>query len=160
MEMTASLENYLEVIASLTDADGYALSNDIADRMDVKRSSVTVALRNLSEFDLIVYKKYKPITLTEKGRELAEQIVFKHNTVKTFLKDMLGVGDNKADDIACKMEHFIGAEVTDRLVAFTNYIKTCPRTEEQWLEGFETYYKEGRDTRDCTNCNIVDDKTI
>lgn len=157
MEITASLENYLEVIASLSDIDGYALSNDIADKMSVKRSSVTVALRNLSECELIVYKKYKPITLTPKGKKLADQITYTHKIVKTFLKDLLGVDEKVADRIACEMEHFIGAEVTNRLVAFTNYIKLCPRSAEKWLEGFEAFYKDGRDTRTCSHCNDTDE---
>ena len=150
MDLSASLENYLEVIAKLSQEDGYALSNDIADKMAVKRSSVTVALRNLAESDLIIYKKYKPITLTGKGKKIAEQIIYKHNNIKTFLTDLLGVGDEKADDIACRMEHFIGKEVTDRFVAFTKYIKSCPKNERKWREGFETFYRDGTDTRTCT----------
>ncbi len=149
VEISASLENYLEVIAKLSKEDGYALSNDIADKMEVKRSSVTVALRNLAELDLIIYKKYKPITLTEKGKKCSEQIIYKHKNIKLFLTDLLGVNEDKADDIACKMEHFIGKEVTDRFVAFTKYIKSCPKNEQVWKDKFEEFYREGIDTRVC-----------
>ncbi len=151
MDISASLENYLEVIAKLSDEDGYALSNDIADKMEVKRSSVTVALRNLAEYDLIVYKKYKPITLTEKGREIANQIIYKHQNIKAFLKDLLGVKEEKAEEIACKMEHFIGKDVADRFVALSKYIKSCPKNEQMWREGFETFYRDGTDIRTCNS---------
>lgn len=149
MEISTSLENYLEVIARLSEVDGYALSNDIADKMDVKRSSVTVALRNLAELDMIVYKKYKPITLTKKGKTCADQIIYKHTIIKEFLTDLLGVEEVRADQIACEMEHIIGKEVTDRFVAFTNYVKSCPKNTKVWKEGFETFYKEGKDIRNC-----------
>lgn len=152
MDLSASLENYLEVIASLSSADGYALSNDIAEQMNVKRSSVTVALRNLSDYGLISYQKYKPITLTPKGVELSNEIIHKHKSVKKFFKEILGVQDDKADELACKMEHFIGSEVTERLIAFTDYILYCPRTGREWINEFEAYVKEGRDEKKCEDC--------
>ncbi len=153
MELSASLENYLEVIASLTMVDGYALSNDIAEKMEVKRSSVTVALRNLADFDLITYKKYKPITLTAKGKEVADKIIYKHKNIKTFLKDLLGVEESIADKVACEMEHIIGSDVADRFVAFTKYIKSCPKSTEKWLENFEAFYRDGKDNRNCSKRN-------
>ena len=152
MDLSASLENYLEVIASLSASDGYALSNDIAEKMNVKRSSVTVALRNLSDYGLISYQKYKPITLTPKGTELANEIIHKHNSVKKFFIEILGVKEEQADDLACKMEHFIGTEVTERLIAFTDYILYCPRTGREWINEFESYLKDGRDEKKCDNC--------
>ncbi len=152
MELTASLENYLEAIAGLCGNDGHAHSNQIADHLEVKRSSVTVALRNLAERGLIHYKKYEPITLTDRGRDIAWNIQRRHDALSLFLQDVLGVNEQKAERAACEMEHAIGEDITERLVSFVEFVRACPRAGEDWLKGFEYACRTGKTSEECTNC--------
>ena len=66
-ELTQSLEDYLEAIYDLMQETKSVRCSSIADRLHVKRPSVTNALRALSERGLIVYLPYVPISLTEQG---------------------------------------------------------------------------------------------
>lgn len=113
-----SIEDYLEVIYSLSPGEEHVHLVDIAKKLNVKKPSVTSALNILKEKDLIVYEKYKPITLTEKGEALAIKIQEKHDLLKKFFTEILGVESSKANNIACKIEHLIDEEIASKLASF------------------------------------------
>ena len=72
-------------------------SRDIAHELGVSRASVTGALRALKEKDLVNYKPYNYISLTETGRTTAAEIVNKHRILKSFFIDILNVGTSYCD---------------------------------------------------------------
>lgn len=113
-----SIEDYLEVIYSLSPGEEHVHLVDIAKKLNVKKPSVTSALNILKEKDLIVYEKYKPVTLTEKGEALAIKIQEKHDLLKKFFTEILGVESSKANNIACKIEHLIDEEIASKLASF------------------------------------------
>lgn len=113
-----SIEDYLEVIYSLYPGEEHVHLVDIAKKLNVKKPSVTSALNILKEKDLIVYEKYKPVTLTEKGEALAIKIQEKHDLLKKFFTEILGVESSKANNIACKIEHLIDEEIASKLASF------------------------------------------
>ena len=75
MVLSKSLEDYLEVIYHIVVVEQAAKAKDIAQKMQVKASSVTGALRQLAERDLVNYSPYDQITLTRKGMEVAQDVV-------------------------------------------------------------------------------------
>ena len=116
-KMTASLEDYLEAILMLSKKEGHAHSNEIANNIGVKKSSVTVALRNLEKEGLIEYKPYAPVKLTIQGKEYAEKITKRHRVLTFFFKDILKVNDlKKIDEVACKIEHVLDDEVFEKFI--------------------------------------------
>ncbi len=122
--LSSSLEDYLEAIFNLT-ADGeVARSKDIADSLKVARSSVTGALKALAEKELVNYKPYGYVTLTPAGRTAAGRIARKHNIIKSFFVDILGVDNTLAQEAACKAEHALGPGIIKRLLDFTEFITT------------------------------------
>ncbi len=122
--LSSSLEDYLEAIFNLT-ADGeVARSKDIAESLKVTKSSVTGALKALAEKELVNYKPYGYVTLTPAGRTTAGRIARKHNIIKSFFVDILGVGDTLAQEAACKAEHALGPGIISRLLDFTEFITT------------------------------------
>lgn len=139
-KLSASLEDYLETIASLAGSSGETRSADIADAMGVSRPSVTVALRALAVRNMVNYKPYSTVSLTEQGKEMAAAVLRKHRIVSRFFSEILGAGEKVADSAACKVEHAIGEEITDRLVEFLAFIDNCPMAASG---GFK-YYSEGR----------------
>ena len=78
MVLSKSLEDYLEVIYHIVVVEQAAKAKDIAQKMQVKASSVTGALRQLAERDLVNYSPYDQITLTRKGMEVAQDVVRRH----------------------------------------------------------------------------------
>ena len=120
--LSSSLEDYLEAIFNLTAAGEVARSKDIADSLKVAKSSVTGALKALAEKKLINYKPYGYVTLTLPGRAAARQIAQKHNIIKSFFVEILGVDDTLAQEAACKAEHALGAGIIRRLLDFTEFV--------------------------------------
>ena len=117
--MTFSEENYLKTIYHITAASGVEVStNAIAEKMETKASSVTDMLKKLAEKELIVYKKYQGVLLTEKGSHLAKMIVRKHRLWEVFLVDKLQFSWDEVHDIAEQLEHIKSEKLINKLDDF------------------------------------------
>ncbi len=151
-KLTASQEDYLEAIYLIAADKMAARAKDIADHLGVRASSVTGALRTLRSIGLINYAPYDLITLTEKGRIAAEEIVGRHTALQHFLVNVLGVDEKEADEAACKMEHSVPKAIVERLVKYAEYVEKCPKGGISWESGFGYYCKHGCTEEDCENC--------
>ena len=150
--LSASLEDYLEAIFHIVAEKQAARAKDIAQRLKLKSSSVTGALRLLSERGLINYAPYDLITLTSEGKKVAEEVVHRHNTLRNFFRNVLLVDEAEAELSACKMEHAISRTILDRLIQFMKFIELCPRVEENWVTTFEHYKDTGQLQEICKRC--------
>ncbi len=83
--LTPSMEDYLEMIYRLCIKDGYVRIKTLAEKLNVKDSSVTKMVQKLSQLQLLEYKKYGIITLTEEGKELGSYLLKRHKIVEEFL---------------------------------------------------------------------------
>jgi len=137
-KLSSSLEDYLEAIFHTVEAKGAARAKDLVLRLGVQNSSVTQALRSLSEKKLVNYAPYDVVTLTDSGERIARDVVKRHQTLSEFLHKVLGLPENEADEGACRMEHAINAPILDRLVKFVEYFENCPMNDVMWddEEGF------------------------
>ena len=109
MNVNESAENYLETILILSKKLPVVRSVDIANELGFKKSSVSVAMKNLREKEHIMVDKSGFITLTPSGREIAEMIYERHRMISSWLI-RLGVPEEIAIADACKMEHVISKE--------------------------------------------------
>jgi len=116
--LSASLEDYLEAIYWLSREHKVARVGQISEKLAVGKSSVTAALKLLAERGLVHYDPYQYISLTKAGARLALDIVWRHDVLKRFFVEILGVEEKLAGETACKMEHHIDREVLDRLLKF------------------------------------------
>lgn len=150
-ELTERLEDYLEAIYVISQEKTVARSRDIAARLAVHNSSVTNALQTLAERGLINYAPYEFVTLTADGEAAAKEVIRKHRILRSFLVDVLHVADEEAEANAHRMEHVVTDAVLDRLVAFVEYVATCPRELAQWRnnEFFCNYDPEAAVCKSC-----------
>lgn len=109
MTLNESTENYLETILILNHRLGNVRSVDIANEMNFKKPSVSVAMKNLRENGYINVSPEGYIHLTEIGLEVAERIYERHTTLSNWLTT-LGVDPRVAAEDACKMEHDMSIE--------------------------------------------------
>jgi len=117
--MTLSEENYLKTIYHITSASGEEVStNAIAEKMETKASSVTDMLKKLAEKELVVYKKYQGVSLTDKGNLAAKMIVRKHRLWEVFLVDKLQFPWDEVHDIAEQLEHIKSEKLINKLDDF------------------------------------------
>lgn len=109
MNVNESAENYLETILVLSKRLPVVRSVDIAVEMNFKKSSISVAMKNLRENGYITVSDAGFITLTEKGQEIADMIYERHTFISTWLMS-LGVDEKTAAEDACRMEHVVSSE--------------------------------------------------
>ncbi len=121
--LSESLGDYLEVIYHLVERQRVARVRQIADRMGVQMPSVNGALKILAERKLVNHDPYSLITLTDRGRRVARDLVRRHETLTEFFNRVLGLDPKTAERNACHVEHAIEPQVLDRLVAFLDSVK-------------------------------------
>lgn len=109
MKIQESAENYLETILMLYQRKGFVRSIDIANEMGFSKPSVSVAMKNLKENGYIVIDDVGMISLTEKGRKIAEKTYERHTLFTEWLI-RLGVSPDVAAVDACRMEHAVSEE--------------------------------------------------
>ena len=109
MKSNESAENYLETILVLSKKKPVVRSVDIADELGFKKSSVSIAMKNLRNSELITVDSDGFISLTDAGHEIAETIFERHTVLSNMLIN-LGVPADIAAEDACRMEHVISPE--------------------------------------------------
>jgi DtxR family transcriptional regulator, Mn-dependent transcriptional regulator len=139
MQLTPSLEDYLETILLLERKNRVARVKEIAGNLQVQMPSVTGALKNLKKKGLINYEKNSYISLTEKGISIAAAIENKHDIILSFLHKILLLPPEEAKEQACKIEHVITSETAKRLKNCTNFLNKNFKLEkkeelQKWIE--------------------------
>ena len=140
--LSASLEDYLEAIFNLAGESNVARSKDIAKLLGVSRSSVTGALRALRKKGLANYKPYDYVTLTEAGEAAAAAVARKHNILKSFFVNVLGIETDIAQRAACKAEHILGPEVIARLLCFIEFVARSSKNSYDLADEFKQFCKD------------------
>ncbi len=148
-DLTPSLEDYLEAILIIGSKEKVARVRNIAKFLDVKTASVIGALKALVERGLVVHERYGYVELTPQGREIADEIYAKHQTLVKFLNGILGVDLETATKDACKIEHYIHQESLVRINKFIEFIETCPEGFPSWLASFRYFAKFNRRPESC-----------
>ncbi|MDY6856037.1 MAG: metal-dependent transcriptional regulator [Thermodesulfobacteriota bacterium] len=121
--LTATMEDYLELIYTLGKSGKVVRVRDIAREMNVRMPSVTSMLNKLSSRDLIIHEKYEYVELTKEGAGIAQEINLQHQIIFNFLTNILGIDSKTADQDACKMEHAVSQITFKRLVDFMDFIE-------------------------------------
>lgn len=117
-----SSENYLETILILSKKLPVVRSVDIANELDFKKPSVSVAMKNLKEKNQITVSEQGFIYLTESGKEIAEMIYERHLLISDWL-EKLGVPAETAVQDACKIEHVISKESFEAIKNYVNSLR-------------------------------------
>ena len=113
---TLSEENYLKAIYHLEPDSNKGIStNAIAKSLETKASSVTDMVKKLSEKEVVIYKKYQGVTLTELGKKTAANIVRKHRLWEVFLVEKLNFSWDEVHEVAEQLEHIKSPKLINQL---------------------------------------------
>lgn len=127
MELTTAEENYLKAIYHLSDGGKKSVStNDIAAEINTKAASVSDMLRKLGEKEVIEYRKYYGLQITETGKRYALQTIRKHRLWEVFLVEKLNFAWDEVHEVAEQLEHIQSPLLIQRLDAYLNYPKFDP----------------------------------
>lgn len=142
--MTASQEEYLKTIYILIKNKKEARVTDIANYLGYAKASVNKALKTLKNMELIQYETYGNIFLTKQGEETAKNILRKHNTLKEFLIQVLGIEQETAEVEAKSMKYAISEDTINK---FEKYINSIIDVNELQCD----YNPESEKCRNCVN---------
>ena len=115
LKISATLEDYLELIYETIQEKSTIKAIDIAKKFDISRASVTEALQRLEQKGYISSGRYQPILLTDKGTNLAKEIIYKHETLQKFFISVLNLSEEEAEINACRIEHIITTTAFERI---------------------------------------------
>lgn len=120
------VEDYVELVAELIDAEGEARQVEIARRLGVAQPTVAKMLKRLVDDGLILQKPYRGIFLTDAGRDLAVECHRRHLIVEKFLR-ALGIDAATARRDAEGIEHHVSAETLDVFERFVRQQEPATR---------------------------------
>ncbi|WP_319559373.1 metal-dependent transcriptional regulator [Marispirochaeta sp.] len=123
MDLTESLEDYLEAIYIYLQEQKVVRVKDLMKHFNYKSSSVNTAIVQLKKKGLVDHEKYGYIDLTPAGRKLAKEIYQKHEKLTRFLRDTLGINGETAENDACRMEHILSDETYETFYRFIKYLE-------------------------------------
>jgi DtxR family Mn-dependent transcriptional regulator len=86
---------------------------------------LTEELRAIEEKGLVSLRDGR-IYLSDRGRDVARTIVRNHRLAERLLMEIFEVGDREAHSSACRFEHILSPQVTDRVCTFLGHPPTCP----------------------------------
>lgn len=130
---TQSIEDYLERIYELIQTKGYARVSDIADELRLSRPSVSIMVKRLNKLGFVIYEKYRGITLTPHGEEVARRIQCRHVILTEFFT-LLGLDRTVVAKDVEGIEHHLSAESLAKLEKIVEYWRKHPAKLQRLLE--------------------------
>jgi len=134
--LTASMEDYLEMIYRLSLHTGFTRIHELSDALNVQPPSATKMVQKLAELKLLKYEKYGILLLEEDGKRLGETLLNRHNVIESFLR-ILDVSESEVLEETEKIEHTISKQTTKCFQDFVQFIKANPDVVIE----FKTYRK-------------------
>ncbi|MDF2882803.1 MAG: iron (metal) dependent repressor, DtxR family [Clostridiaceae bacterium] len=123
--LTASMEDYLEMIYRLSVNSGFTRIHELSDALNVQPPSATRMVQRLAELHFLKYEKYGVIMLVENGKIMGKSLLKRHNTIETLLK-VLGVSEKAILIETEKIEHTISDDTVKCFEEYINFTKDNP----------------------------------
>ena len=124
-DLTPSMEDYVEMIFRLSNNTGFTRINDIAAALNVQPSSVSRMIQKLAETGYLNYEKYGVVVLSEKGKQVGEKLIIRHNLSQEFLS-LIGITEHLLEETE-KIEHTLSDHTLSRIEALVAFFKKNPK---------------------------------
>jgi len=138
--LTASMEDYLEMIYRLSRDTGFTRINDLATALNVQPPSATKMVQKLANLGVVNYEKYGMILLSKKGEEMGRVLLERHQIVEDFL-NLLGISEGVLEETE-KIEHTVSNQTLRSMADFVEFFNNRPFV----IQEFEAYRKTKRRT--------------
>ena len=130
--LSETMQMYLKTVYEIQSRKGAARVTDIAGALDVKKASVTSALRTLAAGGYVNYAPYDVVTVTDSGRQIAEDLHRRYEVLHDFFVNVLGIDPETADADSCNLEHHLSETLYERLIGFIEYYQSCAVSKFRW----------------------------
>ncbi len=102
--LTASMEDYIEMIYRLSIKRGYTRIQELADNLNVSSPSTSKMIQKLANLGYLKYQRYGIVILEDKGKRIGHKLLERHNTVSKLLL-VIGVDKKHVLIETEKIEH-------------------------------------------------------
>lgn len=121
-DLTASMEDYLEMICRMLKRQNIVRIQELSAQLHVKPSSASKMVNALKERGYLSFEKYGYLTVTPKGREVGNYLLYRHEVLHDFLC-FLNQSENELEQVE-KIEHFIDRRTIDNLQTLLEALKS------------------------------------
>lgn len=138
-QLTPAMEDYLEMIYRNSLKEPHIRINILAQLLNVKASSASKMVKKLGELDLVNYKKYEIVTLTEEGERKGEFLLNRHNTIERFLK-FIGCKEDKLIQTEL-IEHFVTSDTVINMQTLYQFFNENKDIHAKYIKYREEIFK-------------------
>jgi Mn-dependent DtxR family transcriptional regulator len=137
--LTASMEDYLEMIYRLSLNTGFTRIHELSEALHIQPPSATKMVQRLSEIKLLKYEKYGVLILEEEGKLMGEMLLKRHNTIEEFLR-ILDIPELNILMETEKIEHTLSSETVKRFGEFISFLME----NREIIEKFRLYREKDK----------------
>jgi DtxR family Mn-dependent transcriptional regulator len=142
--ITVSKEDYLKAVAEAEAEGKTVISATLAHWLAVTRPAVTAALKRLKKDGMVTVKSDGRIQLTSQGRQVAEQIIFRHHLIERMLSEIFGMPWYEIHEEAERLEHAVSPAFEKKLVEKLGNKDICPHGNSLALKSPAERRKKGQ----------------
>lgn len=133
MEISSRLEDYLEALFGLEVSGKKQTVSALAENLGLTKGTVVAGVKRMVDLKLAVHAAYGNVRLTEEGRRIGWRIFTKHERLKTFFHDFLDADEQRADEIACLIEHHVKGAIGDRFFNLVDFLYSAREADREWV---------------------------
>ena len=148
MGLTNSQEEYLKAIYVLSNNNQEIRVTDIAKKLNITKPSVNKGIKNLASINMVNYKTYGEITLTEEGKKEAKKILKKFDITKLFLTEILDIDEQQAEEDAKRVKNALSEKTEEKLEKYVIKILNLDSLKCNW----------DMENEKCRNCLKIKNK--
>ena len=119
-------ENYLKSLLLLINRKEVVNATKLSRLLKVSMPTVNSMVKRLKKQGLMNYEKYKPLSLTTKGKQEALLVIRKHRLSEMYLKEKMGFGWEEVHEIAEQLEHIDSIVFFERMDELMGFPKIDP----------------------------------
>lgn len=123
--LTASMEDYLEMIYRLSLNTGFTRIHILSQALNIQPPSATKMVQHLAQMELVKYEKYGIIMLEESGKKLGSFLLKRHMIIEDFIR-IIGVSDAMVLEETEKIEHMFSNDTVECFESFVEFMKNNP----------------------------------
>ena len=128
MMLSKTEQDYIKAIYEFETQEEAELVSlkQLADRLEVSAPTVTEMAKRSEKKDLIIYKSYRGVQLTDQGLKEASFILKAHRVWEYFLLQVLKYQADDVHEEAEALEHATTPQLLERLYAYLGKPEVCP----------------------------------
>ncbi len=123
--LTASMEDYIEMIYRLTLKTGYTRINELSQALNIQPPSATKMVQKLANMGFLKYEKYEVLMLEEKGAEIGAWLYKRHLIIENFMRT-IGVCEATILQETEKVEHTVSNDTSVCIEILNNFFADNP----------------------------------